>query len=100
MNSILDYCNAHSIPVFLISAPMFSGYIALEKPEKLKRKEAYLQTLLERPSVFYLDHEKDVDFRVTDFKNDDHLNSRGAEKFTKKINQEIVAIMDSLALNN
>lgn len=100
MNSILDYCNSHNLPVILISAPMFSGYIALEKSEKLERKNAYLKTILERRNVFYLDHEEDADFRVTDFKNDDHLNSRGAEKLTKKINQEIDAIMDSLARTN
>lgn len=83
LNAIINYCLANKIGVVVLSAPMYSTYIHNEVPEKNIRKKEYLDSLIAAvPSVHYFNYENDPRFTVYDFKNDDHLNSTGAKKYT------------------
>ncbi|RYY51203.1 MAG: hypothetical protein EOO06_01305 [Chitinophagaceae bacterium] len=92
LNSMINYCSKNNIAVILLAAPMYSTYIKNEVPEKNQRKAAYLDSLRNsNPAVKYYSYESDPRFLITDFKNDDHLNSNGARKYSK--------IIDSLTLS-
>lgn len=83
LNAIINYCIANKIEVLMLAAPMYSTYISNEVAEKNIRKRQYTDSLkTAAPSVHYFDYEKDARFTVHDFKNDDHLNSDGAKKYT------------------
>ncbi|MEO5943127.1 MAG: hypothetical protein ABIP30_04345 [Ferruginibacter sp.] len=82
LNSIINYCLSRKIKVVLISNPMYTTYLNNEIAEKKVRKKIYTDSLLEIPGILYFDYEKSNRFNVHDFKNDDHLNSNGAKKFS------------------
>jgi hypothetical protein len=72
---------------------MYTTYIQNEVAEKNNRKNEYVDSLLSlHDNITYFNFEKSKLFKVHDFKNDDHLNSNGAKKFT--------IIIDSLLNHN
>lgn len=91
LNKIIIYCRAHHIEVILLSTPMYTTYIRNEIAEKNYRRIQYADSLAALPGIVHYDFEKSERFTVHDFKNDDHLNSNGAKKFT--------AIIDSIIVN-
>jgi hypothetical protein len=96
LNEMISYCIANKIEVLLLSHPMYTTYINNELEGKIKRKNQYLDSLiLEVPSLHYYNYENDSRFTVTDFKNDDHLNSDGAKKYTRIIDSIVNRIIPS-----
>ncbi|MBC7935640.1 MAG: hypothetical protein H7Y86_09855 [Rhizobacter sp.] len=86
LNAMINYCLAHNIKVILLAHPMYATYINNEVAEKNKRKVQYVDSLMAAvPTIRYFNYETDPRFSVHDFKNDDHLNSDGARKYTKII---------------
>lgn len=89
IDSIINYCIANKIRIFLVSTPMYSTYIKNQIPEKNNRRYKYIDSLEQLPNTFYYNFENTDLFDVYDFKNDDHLNSKGAIKFSKIMNEII-----------
>lgn len=90
-DAIVKYCGSRNIRVIIISTPMYSTYLNHEIPAKNHRREDYINQLQQLPFVTYFDFEKDSRFGVHDFKNDDHLNSNGAKKFSLLIDSIVMA---------
>jgi hypothetical protein len=86
---ILDDCIAKNIEVIILKTPQYLTYRNNYNKDKLERRRILLDSLLSIGEIKVLDFETDVRFNVKDFKNDDHLNSKGAEKLSKLINEEI-----------
>jgi len=82
-------CINRNIQVIILKTPMYKTYLNTYRNEKLQRKNVFLDSLLSNEKIKVLDFETDVRFNVKDFKNDDHLNSEGAEKLSKLINEEM-----------
>jgi hypothetical protein len=80
--AIVKYCVEHKIRVVLLSTPMYTTYLLREIPAKNERRKQFINELTGLPGVFYFDFEKDQRFQIHDFKNDDHLNSDGAKKYS------------------
>lgn len=94
LNAIINYCTANKINVILLSAPMYSTYIHNEVAEKNIRKLQYIDSLkTAAPAVHYFNYENDSRFVVHDFKNDDHLNSDGAKKYTLIVDSVVNTIV-------
>lgn len=89
--AIVQYCVSHSIKVVLVSTPMYTTYLIREIPAKNERREQFIADLFGMPGVYYFNFEKDGRFGIRDFKNDDHLNSSGAKKYS--------ILVDSLLLH-
>lgn len=85
LNAIINFCKTRGIWVMLISTPMYETYIKNEVPAKKARRRAYIDSVKTTPGLSYVDFENSNRFDVHDFKNDDHLNSNGAKKFTRMI---------------
>jgi len=90
LRNMIAMCKQENVKVFLVASPMFATYRSLEKAEKLKRRNAFLQEVVDHQSVFFLDFEANSAFHLSDFKNDDHLNSAGAEKYTKMLGDSLL----------
>jgi len=89
LDSIIQYCVFNNIKIFLISTPMYPTYIKNEISEKNTRRNKYIDSLKDLPNTFYYNFENSHLFNVYNFKNDDHLNSKGANKFTSVISDII-----------
>jgi hypothetical protein len=91
MNKIIDYCILHNIKAVLVETPAYITYRETFISEKFARREEYIDSLIKtaKSNILLLNYESDARFTIKDFKNDDHLNSDGAKKFTSLINKEI-----------
>lgn len=72
--------------VAIVSPPTFENYNELRDAKILKRRDSILASLATKyPSIKFLNCEEDTSFLTTDFNNENHLNPRGAQRFTNKI---------------
>ena len=95
---MINKCIKNGITPIIISPPVFKNYFNSYLNAKEKRRKDYINQILEKyPSVIYLDYEQDSRFVITDFKNEDHLNPNGAEKFSSILN---VVLMDKARTHN
>lgn len=87
---IIDSLEQNNIKTVLVSAPYYwTGY---EKKNDKQEKWAinYIQNLCkERPHLIWINMESDPMFIESDFFDESHLTVEGAEKFTKKLSEEI-----------
>ena len=84
---MIEYCLERNLKVVVLSPPTFPNYNELRNPNVLRRRDSildYVDNTYE--NVYFLNTEKDSDFKVEDFRNENHLNPEGAEKLTKKLN--------------
>lgn len=95
LSSIIDYCTKNGIGIILLKVPVFSTYRNSYITEKLKRRDAFIDSLILQKPVTLMDYEQDKRFTVKDFRNDDHLNSDGANKLTKMINRDFLFLTQS-----
>ncbi|MFM2286167.1 MAG: hypothetical protein RLZZ543_1664 [Bacteroidota bacterium] len=96
LKSMINYCTSNNVKVFLVASPMYSTYIDREKQEKLDRRFELIKSIVDDKDVYFLNFEKDKRFQLTDFKNDDHLNSSGAEKYTKILGDTLIKLLPVL----
>ena len=87
--SIIHYCSENNIRVIILKNPVYSTYSNFYLKSKNDRRLLFLDSLSTYKNITILDYEQDPRFHVTDFKNDDHLNSNGGEKLSKLINEDI-----------
>jgi len=89
--SMIGYLIDRDIHVIITTLPLYKTYRAALNPEILKRRDSILTIIKEKyPQVTVFETESDsITFKITDFNNGNHLNSRGAEKYTKKLNDLI-----------
>ena len=92
INSIIAYCIVHNIKVVLISTPMYTTYINHEIAAKNNRRKKYVDSIIKLPNTYYFNFENSPLFNVHDFKNDDHLNSAGAAKFSKIVDSIVTSL--------
>jgi hypothetical protein len=87
---ILEYCNKEQLNVVIVSPPTYTNYHTKRNTNILHRRDSVLEVLDNNyENVFLLISEKDPDFLITHFRNENHLNPIGAERFTKKIDSII-----------
>ncbi len=98
--SIIDYCLKNDIEIILLKVPVFSTYRNNYITEKLGRRDAFIDSLEHQKSIILMDFEKDQRFTVKDFRNDDHLNSNGANKLTEIINQDFLILTQTGKVKN
>ena len=88
LHKVLEICARRNIEVIITLTPVYSDYYANQiKKGVITRRDSILRrVLIKYPSTRIFDEERNTDFTVYDFLNENHLNPRGAEKFTKKLN--------------
>lgn len=85
---MLSFCKDRNLDVVIISPPTYSNYVAKRDKNILRRRDSVIDVLQEDyNNIRTLNTETDSDFLVTDFRNENHLNPKGAKKFTLKLNK-------------
>ena len=83
---MLDFCYDRGLSVVIISPPTFANYSEKRDLNTLQRRDSVLAELkVNYPGLRVLIAETDKRYLVTDFRNGNHLNPDGAEKFTKQL---------------
>lgn len=94
LSGMIDLCITNDVVPVIILTPVFKNYYNSYLVGKEQRRKSYLKYLLERyPQLVVLDYEQSSKIVVTDFKNEDHLNPQGAEKFSKILKKELETIV-------
>jgi hypothetical protein len=87
--SITEYCKQHSIQVYFLSTPLYSTYRENMSAAKKARFDAFVTEFTRQYGVPFYDYSKNPRFTLKDFADDDHLNPRGAEKYSRIIDSII-----------
>ncbi|MBX2829032.1 MAG: hypothetical protein KTR22_12780 [Flavobacteriaceae bacterium] len=84
---MLDHLKSKEYQVVICLVPMYKTYHHKKHPDILKRRDSILGvTLKEYDNVTLFDLERDtLNFEVTDFWNQSHLNPDGAKKYSKRL---------------
>jgi len=92
-DKIVNYCEGKNIKLFLIFSPTMNYVLNFLSPQE---KAFYDSLFLEKAkleNVYFLDYKSDSRFGIKDFHDFSHLNSRGADKFSSILNQDIQKIL-------
>jgi len=91
LNEIIDYCHQHDVILAFITTPAYKTYRKYFDPEFVRYRNEFISNISRsgNSDILYFDFESDPDLDIRDFKNDDHLNSDGAKKFSKIVNRTI-----------
>jgi len=89
-NKVLAYCDKKGIDVIIALTPVYDHYQKGRDPEVLKRRDSILKSVQQRYSdIRIFDQERSQEYHIYDYMNENHLNPRGAKKFTKKLDEFI-----------
>ncbi|RMA59007.1 hypothetical protein [Ulvibacter antarcticus] len=85
---MLDYCKSEKLNVVVCTMPLYKTYLKKRNPDILRRRDSILQIIsVKYDNLRLFNKETDtVNFSASDFINQNHLNPKGAEKFSKALN--------------
>lgn len=86
LKQMIQKCKSKNINAFLVSTPVYKSYAAKIPLNAKKKVDRMLNKYKQLYGITILDYSDDKSFNLYDFKNDNHLTSKGAEKLTKKVN--------------
>lgn len=88
----IDLLKEKKITIILVSPPIYWGeYVGVNDDQQRFIKE-YAENLAKKYALYYVDFESDTSFLCEDFFDEGHLNNKGAEKFTGKLNECLVTM--------
>lgn len=91
LQSIIDICKSNNTKVYLVDMPVYKGYIENLSSDKLAKITTTCEALDQKnENTFYINLREDPRLQKSDLYDADHLNHKGAEKFTKIIYDYIV----------
>ena len=77
-----------NIQVVVFQAPMYTSYLPQRHPDILRRRDSVLREQIRQNNLLLFSIEEDtLNFEVTDFWNESHLNPSGAKKATALLDQ-------------
>lgn len=89
IESMIAKAKTKGIQVIFLALPKYQTYLDREIPDKLKRRNAYVNKKVKDKDVIFLDYERDPRYKSVDlYLDDNHLGKEGAVIFT--------AMMDSV----
>lgn len=82
LGQYVDLCRAAGIAVFLATPPLPRLFRAAYGAERMAEFNARLRPQLEKPGVWYRDFYSETDYEPTHFYDGDHVNTKGAQRFS------------------
>ena len=89
LEHLVELCEARNINVYFISAPTTRAYYERLNSIQLSHwRQTTLQLLKKYPSIKWMNRLDDANgYDLNDFQDADHLNLKGAEKFSREVNE-------------
>jgi hypothetical protein len=82
---LIRFLNENNITPIIITAPCNKPFTKFLDEKNIQYNIEFIQKMKRKYNLVYLNSLNDSAFNVSDFYNNDHLNKKGAEKYTKKI---------------
>jgi len=92
LEALINLLQSHNIVPILITFPNYSLMRSFLDTSVVERNRSIGNALSQKYQIPYLDYFEDDSFTVADYFNCDHLNEKGAEKLSKKIDVVIMNI--------
>jgi hypothetical protein len=90
LSDIVELCKTNDVRLILLTPPVYKTYRRLYSQENVRTRDSVMTGIQKKlPNVVWLNFENSNLFTVADFKNDDHLNSQGANKLSLLLNDSI-----------
>lgn len=87
---MLVLCKKRNVIPIVIIPPVYYSYYRQMIDAKKLRRDSFIDELKNRYiNMIVFDYEQDKRFIITDYKNEDHLNPSGGEKFSKILNDTL-----------
>lgn len=91
LKEIITVCKKHGVKVLFVSTPCHPYYYESNDPIQKKIVDSTYNALCdEYDNVKWFDFTKSEDYNIDERSNTNHLNTKGAIKFTKMINDSII----------
>lgn len=91
---MIRICVENKIVPIVLSPPVYKNYFQSYLKNKELRRINFISKMEKKYTVLYhFNFDNHNAFEVTDFKNEDHLNLNGAEKFSKVLNSKLNLIL-------
>ena len=90
LENIMRICQSQGIQLILITTPAHHTFYDSIDPFKWRLVQETVLAMAEKYGFQYNDYLKDARFSHLDYRDHDHLNFQGSEKFSKIIAQEII----------
>ena len=86
---IAAFCKEHNIQLILITTPTWHAYYDRLDSKQLEKMYEIIEEMKQKYGLPYYDYLKDARFEADDFWDSDHLSDKGAEKFTRILQQDL-----------
>lgn len=91
LEELVSALRKRNVKVSLITIPVMAEYLHYCDPGLFAKNRAFINSLCTKYDCTYHDYSGDRRFDKSDFGNYTHLNFRGAEKFTRILDRDLVA---------
>jgi DltD protein len=86
LSQFVEKLHQRNIKVVFFSTPLYKTYSQYLNKTELTENTQFIESLCTKYNFKYWNFSNDSRFLITDFANNDHLNERGAEKFSRILN--------------
>ena len=90
LENIMRMCQSQGIQLVLITTPAHHTFYDPIDPFKWRSVQETILAMAEKYGFRYKDYLKDARFSNLDYRDHDHLNFQGSEKFSRIIDQEVI----------
>lgn len=90
LEEILTAAEERRIEVVFVATPVYRTYSRFTQEKYRRANIRAIKAFSKEFEITYLDYSNDKRFTIQDFYDNDHLNYRGAEKFTRILNRELL----------
>jgi hypothetical protein len=88
---LIRFLNQKNIFPILVTAPCYESFSKYLNKDIINGNNEFIQNLQKKYKLLYVDLLNDSSFNKTDFFNNDHVNKKGAMKYTRKVDSLIYA---------
>jgi lysophospholipase L1-like esterase len=89
LRRVIQKCISKKVNVILLSTPVYTSYYSRIPIKAIGEVNSMLDEYKKVFGVTILDFSLDKSFTLQDFKDDNHLNPKGAEKLTQKLDSVV-----------
>lgn len=86
LKAMLDFCVQQNYTIILVETPTTKRFKELRIPEIMRRRDSILSIITTDYKIQYIEADIRDSYYIKDYRDNNHLNPQGAEKFTKRLN--------------
>ncbi len=93
LKKILDVCRSENIKVFMVMLPVRKNEMKGYTSEEIKEFDLFIHKYVDNWNTFYLNYGLDTTFKTEDYTDLTHLNEKGADRFSRILNDSLLKII-------